>query len=239
MNIDDFIFINHNQLLKKKNMNIILNGFYNLESMKNKKIVHFCTFWLSESIMPNNNPILLNKYIVCHPEDKINDLIIISDNINDYKEKIISFFFNSGLKENIIFNNKLNSNDYEDNMIQNLFTIHYDNSFSKIYESSVINEMSIQLNSFNIFPYNYKINNLNIGIFLESKYLHKINFKNLIKKYFETKESSNLINIQKKNKKIYEKNFEPDIYFSKIFNQIYKNLQNEIIFEKSLSSFSL
>jgi len=238
MNINDFIFINYNQLLKKNNMNMILNNFYNLKNIKNKKIIHFCTFCLSSSIIPDNiNQILLNKYIFSYPKNIVNNLITSDDN-NDKNiniDKISSFFFNSNLKENCIFYHKLNNNDYEENMIQNLFTLYYNNFTLKIYKSFV-NNLPLQLNSFNIFPCDYKFNNLNIGIFLEKENKYMVNLEKVIKNYCQTKISSNLLNIQKKNKKLYEKYFEPDIYFSKLFNQIYKNMQNEIIFEIGTSS---
>lgn len=165
---------------------------------------------------------------------------------NNGREKICQYFTNSGLKTNFILRNSyiLNLQDnhkkeFEDNMNENLFTLCYrgrGNFSVRFYETLMRGRIPIQINSSSIFPYEDEIDYSEIGIFIEDEDLEKIDLEKKIRDYYNSKSSEQLLQIQKNNRRIYEEYFHPEIYFSKIFHNVEKIMQNEIIFPIGIST---
>lgn len=159
---------------------------------------------------------------------------------NNGREKICQYFYDSGLKTNFIlrdlyiFNLKDNQKkEFEDNMNGNLFTLCYrgrGNFSVRFYETLMRGRIPIQINSSSIFPYEDEIDYSDVGIFIEEEDLGKIDLEKLVKKYYYSKSADELLQIQKNNRRIYEEYFHPDIYFSQIFRDVHRIMQNEIIF---------
>lgn len=165
---------------------------------------------------------------------------------NNGREKICQYFSNSGLKTNFIlrdsyiFNLQENhKKEFEDNMNENLFTLCYrgrGNFSVRFYETLMRGRIPIQINSSSIFPYVDEIDYSEIGIFIEEEDLEKIDLEKLIQDYYYSKSHDELLRIQKNNRRIYEEYFHPDIYFSQIFRNIEKIMENEIIFQIGVSN---
>ena len=164
---------------------------------------------------------------------------------NNRREKICQYFSDSGLKTNFVFRNNyifnLNNNqkkEFEDNMNGNLFTLCYrgrGNFSVRFYETLMRGRIPIQINSSSIFPYEDEIDYSEVGIFIEEEDLDTINLEKLVKDYFYSKTADELLQIQKNNRRIYEEYFHPNIYFSQIFREVHRIMQNEIIFPIGVS----
>jgi hypothetical protein len=164
---------------------------------------------------------------------------------NNRQEKICQYFSDSGLKTNFVFRNNyifnLNNNqkkEFEDNMNGNLFTLCYrgrGNFSVRFYETLMRGRIPIQINSSSIFPYEDEIDYSEVGIFIEEEDLDTTNLEKLVKDYFYSKTADELLQIQKNNRRIYEEYFHPNIYFSQIFREVHRIMQNEIIFPIGVS----
>ena len=234
MDVGDFIFLNH-----KINLNA-----YELSKNENKRIVHLCTGDVPPLILPNdkqiivlNTSILWTKHII-PPLDITDEYSYFLENpelsigivgqMNNEQEKICQYFSNSGLKTNFIFFLQDNHN-----MNGNLFTLCYRDRF---YETLMRGRIPIQINSSSIFPYEDEIDYSEIGIFIEEEDLYTTNIEKLVKDYYYSKSADELLQIQKNNRRIYEEYFHPDVYFSQIFREVRRIMQNEIIFPIGVSS---
>ena len=234
MDVGDFIFLNH-----KINLNA-----YELSKNENKRIVHLCTGDVPPLILPNdkqiivlNTSILWTKHII-PPLDITDEYSYFLENpelsigivgqMNNEQEKICQYFSNSGLKTNFIFCLQDNHN-----MNGNLFTLCYRDRF---YETLMRGRIPIQINSSSIFPYEDEIDYSEIGIFIEEEDLYTTNIEKLVKDYYYSKSADELLQIQKNNRRIYEEYFHPDVYFSQIFREVRRIMQNEIIFPIGVSS---
>ena len=160
---------------------------------------------------------------------------------NNGREKICQYFSNSGLKTNFILRDSYifklkdkHKKEFEDNMNENLFTLCHrgrGNFSVRFYETLMRGRIPIQINSSSIFPYEDKIDYSEIGIFIEEEDLVTTNLENLVKDYYFSKSAHELLRIQKNNRRIYEEYFHPDIYFSQIFREVRRIMENEIIFQ--------
>ena len=261
MNISDFVFINHKILSKQEKINLItldniekipfLRNAYELAKNENKRLVHLCTGDVPPFILPNDKQIIvLNTSILWSPQKPVNQHIIpppdITDDFsyflenpelsigfegqkNNSREKICQYFSDSGLKTNIIFSLQDNHN-----MNENLFILCYRDE--RFYETLMRGRIPIQINSSSIFPYEDEIDYSEIGIFIEEEDLAKIDLEKLVKDYYYSKTADELLYIQKNNRRIYGEYFHPDIYFSQIFRNVEKIMENEIIFPIGVSS---
>ena len=233
-----------------------LRNAYELAKIQNKRLIHLCTGYVPPVILPNDNQILvLNTSILWTPQKPINQHIIPPPDIMDYfsyflenpelsigflgeknngLEKICQYFSDSGLKTNFILDLQENhKKEFEDNINENLFTLCYrgrGNFSVRFYETLMRGRIPIQINSSNIFPYEDEIDYSEIGIFIEEDDLDTINIEKLIRDYYASKSADELLQIQKNNRRIYEEYFHPDIYFSQIFRNVRKIMENEIIF---------
>jgi LmbE family N-acetylglucosaminyl deacetylase len=239
-----------------------LRNAYKLAKNNNKRLVNLCTGDVPPVILPNDNRIIvLNTSILWTPQKPINQHIIpppdISDKFsyflenpelsigfvgqkNNGREKILSFFKDSGLKTNFILRDeyilklkKHHKKEFEDNMNENLFTLCYrgrGNFSVRFYETLMRGRIPIQINSSSIFPYENEIDYSEVGIFIEEDDLDTTNIEKLVKDYYNSKTPDELLQIQKKNRRIYEEYFHPDVYFSQIFQEVSRIMQNEIIF---------
>ena len=261
MNISDFVFLNHKILSKQEKINLItldniekipfLRNAYELAKNENKRLVHLCTGDVPPFILPNDKQIIvLNTSILWTPQKPVNQYIIpppdITDDFsyflenpelsigfegqkNNSREKICQYFSDSGLKTNIIFSLQDNHN-----MNENLFILCYRDE--RFYETLMRGRIPIQINSSSIFPYEDEIDYSEIGIFIEEEDLAKIDLEKLVRDYYYSKTADELLYIQKNNRRIYEEYFHPDIYFSQIFRNVEKIMENEIIFPIGVSS---
>ena len=261
MNISDFVFLNHKILSKQEKINLItldniekipfLRNAYELAKNENKRLVHLCTGDVPPFILPNDKQIIvLNTSILWSPQKPVNQHIIpppdITDDFsyflenpelsigfegqkNNSREKICQYFSDSGLKTNIIFSLQDNHN-----MNENLFILCYRDE--RFYETLMRGRIPIQINSSSIFPYEDEIDYSEVGIFIEEEDLAKIDLEKLVRDYYYSKTADELLYIQKNNRRIYEEYFHPDIYFSQIFRNVEKIMENEIIFPIGVSS---
>jgi len=261
MNISDFVFLNHKILSKQEKINLItldniekipfLRNAYELAKNENKRLVHLCSGDVPPLILPNDKQIIvLNTSILWSPQKPVNQHIIppsdITDDFshflenpelsigfvgqkNDGQEKICKYFLDSGLKTNFIFSLQDNHN-----MNENLFILCYRDE--RFYETLMRGRIPIQINLSSIFPYEDEIDYSEMGIFIEEEDLAKIDLEKLVKDYYYSKSANELLQIQKNNRQIYEEYFHPDIYFSQIFRNVEKIMENEIIFPIGASS---
>ena len=240
----------------------ILKNAYELAKNENKRLVHLCTGDVPPIILPNDKQIIvLNTSILWTPQKPINQHIIpppdINDNFlhflenpelsigfvgqkNNWREKICQYFSDSGLKTNFIFCLQDNQKkEFEDNMNRNLFTLCYrgrGNFSVRFYETLMRGRIPIQINSFSLFPYEDEIDYSEIGIFIEEEDLYTTNIEKIVKDYYNSKSADELLQIQKNNRRIYEEYFHPDVYFSQIFREVRRIMQNEIIFPIEVSN---
>ena len=265
MDVGDFIFLNHKILPKQEKINLTLANIrnaYELAKNENKRLVHLCTGETPPLILLNDKQIIiLNTSILWTPQKPINQHIIpppnITDNFshfledpklsigfvghkNNGREKICKYFSDSGLKTNIIFCLQDNhKKKFEGNMNGNLFTLCYRGRYNfsvHFYETLMRGRIPIQINSSSIFPYEDEIDYSDVGIFIEEEDLETINIEKIVKDYYNSKSADELLQIQKNNRLIYEKYFHPKIYFSQIFRDVHRIMQNEIIFPIGESS---
>jgi len=191
----------------------------------------------------------INQYIIS-PPDIVDDFSYFLENPelsigfvgqkNNGREKICQYFSDSGLKTNFILRDSYIFNlqdnhkkEFEDNMNGNLFTLCYrgrGNFSVRFYETLMRGRIPIQINSSNIFPYDNEIDYSDVGIFIEEEDLKTTNIEKLVKDYYYSKSVDELLQIQKNNRRIYEEYFHPDIYFSQIFREVSRIMENEIIF---------
>jgi hypothetical protein len=165
---------------------------------------------------------------------------------NNGREKICQYFSDSGLKTNFVLRNNYIINlqdnhkkEFEDNMNGNLFTLCYrgrGNFSVRFYETLMRGRIPIQINSSSIFPYEDEIDYSDVGIFIEEEDLDKVDLEKLVKDYYNSKSADELLQIQKNNRRIYEEYFHPDIFFSQIFREVRRIMQNEIIFPIGVSN---
>ena len=243
-------------LINRDNIHKIpfLRNAYELAKNKNKRLVHLCTGDVHPVILPNDKQIIvLNTSILWTPQKPINQHIIPPPDITDAyshflenpglsigfvgqknngREKICQYFLDSGLKTNIILRDN-HKKEFEDNMNDNLFTLCYrgrGNFSVRFYETLMRGRIPIQINSSSIFPYEDEIDYSEVGIFIEEEDLGKVDLEKLVKDYYYSKSANELLQIQKNNRRIYEEYFHPDVYFSQIFRDVHRIMQNEIIF---------
>ena len=159
---------------------------------------------------------------------------------NNGREKICQYFSDSGLKTNFILRDSYIFNlqdnhkkEFEDNMNQNLFTLCYrgrGNFSVRFYETLMRGRIPIQINSSSIFPYDNEIDYSEVGIFIEEEDLVTTDLEKLVKDYYYSKSADELLQIQKNNRRLYNEYFHPDVYFSQIFREVSRIMENEIIF---------
>lgn len=191
----------------------------------------------------------INQYIIS-PPDIVDDFSYFLENPelsigfvgqkNNGREKICQYFSDSGLKTNFILRDSYIFNlqdnhkkEFEDNMNGNLFTLCYrgrGNFSVRFYETLMRGRIPIQINSSSIFPYEDEIDYSDVGIFIEEEDLKTTNIEKLVKDYYYSKSADELLQIQKNNRRIYEEYFHPDVYFSQIFREVSRIMENEIIF---------
>jgi hypothetical protein len=197
-------------------------------------VLNTSIFWtkgkpINQHIIPPPNIIDNFSYFLENPELSIG----LIDHKYNFQKKICQYFSDSGLKNFIINIQGNNKKDFEDSINKNLFTLCYrglGNFSVEFYETLMRGRIPILIYSSSIFPYEDEIDYSEIGIFIEEEDLEKIDLEKLFQDYYNSKSADELLKIQKNNRKIYEKYFHPNIYFSQIFNNVKKIMNNEIIF---------
>jgi hypothetical protein len=245
MDVGDFIFLNHKinqnayELSKKENKRLVhlCTGDVPPVILPNDKqiiVLNTSILWtpqkpINQHIIPPPDITDNFSYLLENPELSIG---FVGQKSNG-REKICQYFSDSGLKTNFILRDlyilNLKENhkkEFEDNMNENLFTLCYrgrGNFSVRFYETLMRGRIPIQINSSSIFPYEDEIDYSNVGIFIEEEDLEKVDIEKLVKDYYNSKSADELIQIQKNNRRIYEEYFHPDIYFSQIFRDSWKN----------------
>lgn len=136
------------------------------------------------------------------------------------RQKYIDYFSKSSIKTDFIirdqwFNksaakevNKMESEFFK-NISDNLFTFCYrgGGNFSvRFYEVIMMGRIPLVIDTDCMFPYEDEIDYSKVGLFVQESELNNLNLEEVIKEWYD-KNKDNLLDIQKNNRKIYEKYF--------------------------------
>lgn len=141
---------------------------------------------------------------------------------------IRSFNFFEIKKESLL---KKYHDEFIKNISNNLFSFCYrgrGNFSQRFYETLMLGRIPIIINTNCVFPYEDEINIHTIGLIIDEQMIDSPEtLKSLVLEYYESNKDK-MLDIQKQNRKIYEKYYKTDVFQKRFFTYCYKKFINHI-----------